>query len=205
MDVIHLSQIPSRPLYLHSFQYGSFLSVALNDSSYMSTLEPFSRFCNSFYVQFISLTFLSCSFFVSYSRTIMFPLNQVIYFSLTFSTGFLVEFSLVISEGIVWLRQLNSASESFDFFFFFFWGPVSFDSFLHVVLSVLSAVVSFLSFYSVVSFSIFLSLFLSLVPVSLFIFLISFPIQFLVGWSVGWILWHINLCRLFNVKSILYK
>ena len=23
-----------------------------------------------------------------------------------------------------------------------------------------------------------------------------------VGWLVGWFLWHINLCRLFNAKSI---
>ena len=23
-----------------------------------------------------------------------------------------------------------------------------------------------------------------------------------VGWLVGWVLWHINLCRLFNAKSI---
>ena len=23
-------------------------------------------------------------------------------------------------------------------------------------------------------------------------------------WLVGWILWHINLCRLFNAKSIFY-
>ena len=22
------------------------------------------------------------------------------------------------------------------------------------------------------------------------------------GWLVGWVLWHINLCRLFNAKSI---
>ena len=25
------------------------------------------------------------------------------------------------------------------------------------------------------------------------------------GWLVGWVLWHINLCRLFNIKSVLYK
>ena len=24
----------------------------------------------------------------------------------------------------------------------------------------------------------------------------------LVGWLIGWVLWHINLCRLFNAKSI---
>ena len=23
-------------------------------------------------------------------------------------------------------------------------------------------------------------------------------------WLVGWVLWHINLCRLFNAKSIFY-
>ena len=22
------------------------------------------------------------------------------------------------------------------------------------------------------------------------------------GWLVGWVLWHINLCKLFNAKSI---
>ena len=26
--------------------------------------------------------------------------------------------------------------------------------------------------------------------------------EIFVGWLVGWILWHINLCRLFNAKSI---
>ena len=27
-----------------------------------------------------------------------------------------------------------------------------------------------------------------------------------VGWLVGWVvLWHINFCKLFNAKSILYK
>ena len=27
----------------------------------------------------------------------------------------------------------------------------------------------------------------------------------MVGWLVGWFLWHINLCRLFNAKSILIQ
>ena len=27
----------------------------------------------------------------------------------------------------------------------------------------------------------------------------------MVGWLVGWFLWHINLCRLFNAKSISYE
>ena len=27
-------------------------------------------------------------------------------------------------------------------------------------------------------------------------------IIWLVGWLVGWVLWHINLCRLFNAESI---
>ena len=27
----------------------------------------------------------------------------------------------------------------------------------------------------------------------------------LIGWLVGWVLWHINLCRLFNAKSIFMK
>ena len=26
-----------------------------------------------------------------------------------------------------------------------------------------------------------------------------------VGWLVGWVLWHINLCRLFNAKSTLMQ
>ena len=30
-------------------------------------------------------------------------------------------------------------------------------------------------------------------------------LQRLVGWLVGWILWPINLCRLFNAKSIFMK
>ena len=36
----------------------------------------------------------------------------------------------------------------------------------------------------------------------LYIFIIS---QDYVGWLVGWVLWHINLCRLFNAKSIIMK
>ena len=29
-----------------------------------------------------------------------------------------------------------------------------------------------------------------------------FSSNMLVGWLVVWVLWHINLCRLFNAKSI---
>ena len=38
----------------------------------------------------------------------------------------------------------------------------------------------------------------------LFVFY-SFIKRLLVGWLVGWVLWHINLCRLFNAKSIFMK
>ena len=31
------------------------------------------------------------------------------------------------------------------------------------------------------------------------------PIAIYIGWLVYWVLWHINLCRLFNAKSILCK
>ena len=33
----------------------------------------------------------------------------------------------------------------------------------------------------------------------------SIELDWLVDWLVGWVLWHINLCRLFNAKSFLYK
>ena len=29
--------------------------------------------------------------------------------------------------------------------------------------------------------------------------------EYQIGWLVGWVLWHMNLCRLFNAKYIFIK
>ena len=46
-----------------------------------------------------------------------------------------------------------------------------------------------------------------LVPyIKLFILQVDkFAKSFFNGWLVGWVLWHMNLCRLFNAKSIFMK
>ena len=70
-------------------------------------------------------------------------------------------------------------------------------SYIYIYIYIYVCVCAFMFVYINLYVYIYMYIYIYIMDVHMYIY-----ICWLVGWLVGWVLWHINLCRLFNTKSI---
>ena len=156
------------------------------------------------------LCYFLCSYLFIYLSVyslflFFFRLSFVLYQNYLLMTYFLSSVSRLLS--ILYPFAVDSffpsflLSHAFTTFYFHFlltcpsFLVFSFSFFFFLSFHLLVFAFSQLTFLIAVFVCLFVCLFVSF-------FLSFFHVFILVGWLVGWVLWHINLCRLFNTKSI---